>query len=127
MTFCFSEKMPPWLSGLVQHKDPEIVTSLAPSPLPPQVVVSKVKEQTEDVQKPEGKRNQIVEENTPSVLSLLKNKESLQSSILELIRELAKKKQDIQQAAITLIHDQHNSDLLIKVTETQYLFTLCTR
>lgn len=114
--------MPSWLSGLVQHKDAEIAPPIVPSSLPPQVAVSKVKEQTQDVQKPE--------ENSPSVLSLLKSKESLQSSILELIGELAKKKQDIQQAAITLIHDQHNSDLLIKVTGTRYfnlIFTLYTR
>ncbi|CAH1724629.1 unnamed protein product [Aphis gossypii] len=54
------------------------------------------------------------EEKPVSILSLLRGKDSIQTSMLEMIQELAKKKQDIQQAAITLIQDQQNSDLLIK-------------
>lgn len=53
--------------------------------------------------------------NSSSILSLLKGKDGLQSSILELIQELVKKKRDIQHATVTLIRDQQDNDLLIKV------------
>lgn len=110
--------MPSWLSGLIQHKDenPEIDPSIPP------IMQSNAEEPvtatlTVPVQKSERNETKVADDKPSTILSLLRGKDNLQSSILELIQELAKKKQDIQNAAITLIHSQQNSDLLIKVTE----------
>lgn len=104
--------MPSWLSGLIQNKEDETLRSSANVPTKPQETQAVV-----NIEKTDRTQHKITEENAPpSILSLLKEKNSLQSAELELIRQLAKKKQDIQQASITLIQDQQNNDLLIKVT-----------
>lgn len=108
--------MPSWFREIAQQKDetPTTVTSIAHPP-PPRVIFSAEEPATTArVQKSETKKT-AEKESPSSVLSLLKGKDSLQSTILELIQELAKKKQDIQQATLTLIQNQQNSDLLIKV------------
>lgn len=104
--------MPSWLSGLIQQKDDTPQHSNT-SPPPPTV---STRETTGDVQKSGENEIKVTEEKSSSVLSLLKGKDNIQFSILELIRDLAEKKQNIQQATIRLIQDQLNSDLLIKVT-----------
>lgn len=107
------EKMPPWLSGLIQNKDetPQMLTHSIDVP-------TKLDEETRmtDVEKTDVNEHKIAEENSSlSILSLLREKNNLQSAELELIHKYAKKKQNIQQAAITLLQDQQNNDLLIKV------------
>lgn len=104
------EKMPSWLSGLIQQKDETPARDFSPPPTPP------TKETATDIKKPEKNDTKITEENPSLILPLLRGKETFQTSMLELIQDLAKKKQNIQQATITLIQDQLNSDLLIKVT-----------
>lgn len=106
--------MPSWLSGLIQQKDETL--PLVPSHTP---IMSNNEETATAVHTKKSDENElkVTSDNPSSILSLLKGKDSLQSSILELIQELAKKKQDIQNATYTLIHNQQNSDLLIKVTE----------
>jgi len=110
--------MPYWLSGLIQQKDE--ISQRDSTPNPP---IHFTKETTINIQKSEENENEnkITNENPSSILTLLKGKDNLQSSILELIQELAKNKQNIQQATITLIQDQQNSDLLIKVTKNNYI------
>lgn len=104
--------MPSWLSGLIHQKD-ENVAPPPRSPSPPPILSIKA-----EVEKPEKPENKITEQNSSTtILSLLRGKDSLQTTILEFVQELAKKKHDIQQATITMIQDQQNSDLLIKVTK----------
>ncbi|XP_050443587.1 fas-binding factor 1-like [Adelges cooleyi] len=98
-----TDKMPPWLSGLIQKDE-------SPQPASPPRVTQEVKQNISEV----IENNKINVNPTPTIVSLLEGKDNLQTSILEFIQELAKKKQDIQQATITLIQDQQNSDLLIK-------------
>jgi len=107
--------MPSWLSGLIHNTDETNTLTITPPPtshhiLPTDKIVDA------DVPPKTGiVENEITEEKHATILSLLRGKDNIQTSMLELIRELAKKKQDIQQAAITLIHEQQNSDLFIKV------------
>lgn len=110
--------MPSWLSGLIQQKDETL-------PLPSSSPILSAKE-TPNVQKlkSEETNNKVTKEKPSTVSSLLEGKENLQSSILELIQDLTKKKQDIQQATITLIQEQQNSDLLIKVISKKQLVLL---
>jgi len=109
--------MPSWLSGLIHNTDETTTLTIAPLPTTHHNNLSTDKMVDENVpKKPERIENEVTEEKPATILSLLRGKESIQTSILELIRELAKKKQDIQQAAITLIQEQQNSDLIIKVT-----------
>jgi len=98
------------LSGLIHNTD-ETTTD------PPSThhIVSTDKMVDKNVLQKTEKVEKFSEEKPVSILSLLRGKDSIQTSMLEMIQELAKKKQDIQQAAITLIQDQQNSDLLIKV------------
>ncbi|XP_060863799.1 trichohyalin-like isoform X2 [Metopolophium dirhodum] len=113
-TTAASENMPSWLSGLIHNTDETTTLTIAPPPTTHHNL-STVKIVDEDVpKKTERIENEITEEKPSTILSLLRGKDSIQTSMLELIRELAKKKQDIQQAAITLIQEQQNSDLLIK-------------
>lgn len=107
--------MPSWLSGLIQPKDE--TPARDPSPPPHTIPSVSIKKTTVEVSKTENNTKKVPGESPSSILSLLKGKDSVQSSILELIQDLAKKKQNIQQATITLIQDQLNSDLLIKVRE----------
>lgn len=112
-----SENMPSWLSGLIQNKDETNTPTNIGTPTTHQNILSTDKMVDADVvQKTERVQNEIVEEKSDSILSLIRGKNGIQTTVLELIRELAKKKQDIQQAAMTLIQEQQNSDLLIKVT-----------
>lgn len=109
--------MPSWLSGLIQRKDDTSSkpTSSPARPRSPRRVPSTEETTRPDVQNAE---NEVTEEKpSSSLLTLLKGKDSLQSSILELVQELAKKKQDIQQATITLIQEQQNNDRLVKVID----------
>lgn len=115
--FNFSEKtMPSWFREIAQQKDetPQTVTSVAQPPALRAIFSAEEPAATASVQNSETKKT-VEKESPSSVLSLLRGKDSLQSTILELIQELAKKKQDIQQATLTLIQNQQNSDLLIKV------------
>lgn len=108
--------MPSWLSGLIQRKDDTSSkrTSSPSRPRSPQRIPS-AEETIPNVQNSE---NGIAEEKPcSSLLTLLKGKDNLQSSILELVQELAKKKQEIQQATMTLIQEQQNNDRLVKVTD----------
>lgn len=105
--------MPSWLSGLIQPKDE--TPARDPSPPPHTIPSVSIKKTTVEVSKAEDNSNKVPGESHSSILSLLKGKDNVQSSILELIQDLAMKKQNIQQATITLIQDQLNSDLLIKV------------
>lgn len=116
--FCLPEKLPSWLSGLIQQPkdEPTLPDPLSSDPS------NNTKDTTEIRRVQKSKvvnETKTDDENPPpsssSILSLLKGKDGLQSSILELIQKLAKKKQDIQHATITLIRDQQNNDLLIKV------------
>lgn len=111
--------MPSWLSGLIQPKDETLVRDLSPPHTIPSISIKKT---TVEVPKTENNTNKVPGESPSSIVSLLKGKDSVQSSILELIQDLAKKKQTIQQATITLIQDQLNSDLLIKVREKHIIY-----
>ncbi|XP_025206065.1 spindle pole body component 110-like isoform X2 [Melanaphis sacchari] len=107
-----TENIPSWLSGLKHNTDE--ITTLTTAPQSTNHILSTDKTIDKDVPQKTEKVEKLSEEKTTSILSLLRGKDSIQTSMLELIRELTKKKQDIQQAAITLIQDQQNSDLLIK-------------
>lgn len=110
--------MPSWLSGLIENKGESVPRSNTPPLNPP----TPIKETAaRDVQKSTVNETIVAEEDSSSVLSLLKGKDNIQSSTLELIKDLAKKKRNIQRATITLVQDQLNSDLLIKVTAKQTL------
>ncbi|KAF0766877.1 spindle pole body component 110-like [Aphis craccivora] len=104
-----TENIPSWLSGLIHNTDE--TTTDSPST---HHIVSTDKMVDKNVLQKTEKDEKFAEEKPVSILSLLRGKDSIQASMLEIIQELAKKKQDIQQAAITLIQDQQNSDLLIK-------------
>jgi hypothetical protein len=108
--FDFLDKMPSWLSGLIQHKDE---TSTAPPPPPPILITNEMA--VTGTQKSEATESKNVENKSFMFETLLKQKDSVVTSTLELIQDLTKKKQDIQQATLTLIQEQQNSDLLIKV------------
>jgi len=112
----FPENMPSWLSGLMHNTEETTTPTIAPSPNSHHILSTDEIVDANFPQKTEKVENEITEEKHASILSLLRGKDSIQTSMLELIQELAKKKQDIQQAAITLIQEQQNSDLLIKVT-----------
>ncbi|XP_025422156.1 fas-binding factor 1-like isoform X1 [Sipha flava] len=103
------DKMPSWLSGLIQHKDE---TSTAPPPPPPILITNEMA--VTGTQKSEATESKNVENKSFMFETLLKQKDSVVTSTLELIQDLTKKKQDIQQATLTLIQEQQNSDLLIK-------------
>jgi len=107
--------MPSWLSGLIHNID-ETTTSTIGAPSTHHNLSTDKKVDAHVIQKPERLENEIAGEKPASIVSLLRGKDSIQNSTLELIRELVKIKQDLHQAAITLIQDQQNSDLLIKVT-----------
>lgn len=108
--------MPSWLSGLIQSKDETLHPSTY-STADVSIVKPQETQAVANTEKIDRTEHKVVEENSPSsIVSLLKEKTNLQSAELELIHQLAKKKQDIQQASITLIQDQQNNDLLIKVT-----------
>ncbi|XP_022179687.1 trichohyalin-like isoform X2 [Myzus persicae] len=114
-TAAVSENMPSWLSGLKHNTDEATTLSIAPPPTTHHISSTGKMADANVAQKTAEKvENEITEEKSSSILSLLRGKDSIQTSMLELIRELAKKKQDIQQAAITLMQEQQNSDLLIK-------------
>lgn len=108
--------MPSWLSGLIQNTDETTTLTAAPPPTSHHISSTDKMVDKNIPQKTERIDTEITEEKPTTILSFLRGKDSIQTSVLELIRELAKKKQDIQQAAITLIQEQQNSDLLIKVT-----------
>lgn len=108
--------MPSWLSGLIHQKDEDIDIP-ARSSSPPPILTTKL-----EVEKSEKNENKITDQNSStSILSLIKGNDCLQTTILEFVQELAKKKHDIQQATIAMIQDQQNSDLLIKVTKLNNL------
>ncbi|XP_060835407.1 interaptin-like isoform X1 [Rhopalosiphum padi] len=111
-TAAATENIPSWLNGLIHNTDE--TTALTTAPQSTQHILSTDKIVDTDVPQKTEKVEQFAEEKSASILSLLRGKDSIQTSMLKLIQELAKKKQDIQQAAITLIQDQQNSDLLIK-------------
>uniref|UniRef100_A0A2S2P1L6 Uncharacterized protein n=1 Tax=Schizaphis graminum TaxID=13262 RepID=A0A2S2P1L6_SCHGA len=113
-TAAASENIPSWLNGLIHNTEEK--TTLTTAPQSSQHILSTDKIVDMDVPQKTEKVEQFAEEKSTSILSLLRGKDSIQTSILKLIQELAKKKQDIQQAAITLIQDQQNSDLFIKIT-----------
>ncbi|XP_050532443.1 uncharacterized protein LOC126900625 isoform X2 [Daktulosphaira vitifoliae] len=96
------ENMPSWLSGLIQQNE-------KPNLNVPNDNLQEIKK----IQSLDITEKNIINENS-SILSLLKGKEKVQSTVLELVQELLQKKHDIQQATITLIQDQQNRDLLIK-------------
>lgn len=108
--------MPSWLSGLIQNTDETTTLTTAPPPTSHHISSTDKMIDKNIPQKTERIDTEITEGKPTTILSLLRGKDSIQTSVLELIRELAKRKQDIQQAAITLIQEQQNSDLLIKVT-----------
>lgn len=110
--------MPSWLSGLIHNTDETTTLTIAPPPTTHHILSTEKMVDEKVPKKTEKIENEITEEKPASIVSLLRGKDNIQTSMLELIRELAKKKQDIQQAAMTLIQEQQNSDLLIKVTRS---------
>lgn len=110
------ENIPSWLSGLIHNTDETKTLTITPPPTSHHILYTDKIVDADVPQKTEIVENDITEEKHTTILSLLRGKDNIQTSILELIRDLAKKKQDIQQAAMTLIQEQQNSDLLIKVT-----------
>lgn len=102
--------MPSWLSGLIQHKE-----ETSPALPPPPSILSTDETATPGAQKSGETENKNTDAKSSTIESLLRQKDEVQATTLELIQDLAKKKKNIQQATITLIQEQQNSDLLIKV------------